>query len=50
MAGAEYLVLSARSGEDTSFVLAFYVVANDEYKLASSFVMKKEAGPVALNV
>jgi hypothetical protein len=48
VAGAEYLVLSARSGEDTSFVLAFYVVAEDDYKLASSFVMKKEAGPVAL--
>jgi hypothetical protein len=48
VAGAEYLVLSARSGEDTSFVVAYYVVGDDDYRLASSFVMNKEAGPVAL--
>jgi hypothetical protein len=48
VAGAEYLVLSARSGEDTSFVVAFYVLGEDDYRLASSFVMNKEPGPVAL--
>ena len=48
VAGAEYLVLSARSGEDTSFVVAYYVLGEDEYRLASSFVMSKEPGPVAL--
>jgi hypothetical protein len=46
-AGAEYLLVSARSGETTSFVVAYYVVAADEFRLASSFVMKNEPGPVA---
>ncbi len=45
--GAEFLLLSARSGEDTSFVLAYYVLGDDDYSLASSFVMKDEPGPVA---
>ncbi|MDX2053937.1 MAG: hypothetical protein SFV15_16160 [Polyangiaceae bacterium] len=47
VAGAEYLVVSARSGKDTSFVLAYYVLGKDEYKLAASFVMRDEVGPVA---
>ncbi len=47
-AGNEFLVASGRSGADTSFVVAYYVVAKDQYKLASSFIMKNEAGPVAL--
>jgi hypothetical protein len=45
--GAEFLLVSARSGESTSFVLAFYVRGDDDYALASSFVMKDEPGPVA---
>ena len=48
VAGSEYLLIAARSGEDTSFVVAYYVIGEDKYELASSFVMKKEAGPVAL--
>jgi len=48
VAGAEYLVVSARSGESTSFVVAFHVLGDGEYRLASSFVMKNEVGPVAL--
>jgi hypothetical protein len=48
VAGAEYLVVSARSGERSSFVLAFYVVGKDEYELAASFRMQNEPGPVAL--
>jgi len=48
VAGAEYLVLSARSGENLSFVLAYHVLLDDDYRLAASFVMKNEPGPVAL--
>ncbi len=45
--GAEFLLVSARSGENTSFVLTYYVLGEDKYALASSFVMKDEPGPVA---
>lgn len=48
VAGAEFLVLSGRSGESTSFVVAFFSLGKDTYRLAGSFVMKNEAGPVAL--
>ena len=48
IAGAEFLVLTARSGENTSFVAAFYALGEDRYRLAASFVMKNEPGPVAL--
>ncbi len=47
VAGAEYLLVAARSGKDTSFVVAYYVLGKDSYKLASSFIMKDEPGPVA---
>jgi hypothetical protein len=47
VAGAEFLLVSGRSGERDSFVLAFHVLSDKEYKLASSFVMKDEPGPVA---
>jgi formylglycine-generating enzyme required for sulfatase activity len=47
VAGAQYLLVSARSGDSTSFVAAFHVAGKDEYLLASSFVMKNEPGPVA---
>lgn len=46
--GAEFLVLAARSGRSTSFVAAFHVLGRDAYRLASSFVMQNEPGPVAL--
>ncbi len=48
VAGADFLVVAARSGKDTSFVVVFRVIGEDEYALASSFVMKNEPGPVAL--
>lgn len=48
VAGAEYLVLAGRSGDDTSFVLAFHALGLDRYRLASSFIMQKEKGPVVL--
>lgn len=46
--GSEYLVVSARSGKATSFVLAYRVIAEEQYELAGSFIMKNEVGPVAL--
>ena len=48
VAGADYLVLSARSGENSSFVVAYHVLLEDDYRLAASFVMRNEPGPVAL--
>jgi hypothetical protein len=48
VAGAEFLVASARSGENTSFVVAFYALGDERYRLAASFVMKNEPGPIAL--
>lgn len=46
--GADLLVLTGRSGENRSFVVAYFIAGDDSYKLAASFVMKNEAGPVAL--
>jgi formylglycine-generating enzyme required for sulfatase activity len=45
--GAEFLLVSARSGKDTSFVVAYHVAGDDEFVLAASFVMKNEPGPIA---
>lgn len=47
-AGAEILLVVARSGESTSFVAAFHVLPGGAYRLASSFVLQNEPGPVAL--
>jgi hypothetical protein len=46
--GAEILLVAARSGETTSFVAAFHVLPGGKYRLASSFVLQNEPGPVAL--
>ncbi|HVW24701.1 MAG TPA: SUMF1/EgtB/PvdO family nonheme iron enzyme [Polyangiaceae bacterium] len=46
--GAEFLVVTGRAGESTSFIAAFHVMGKDDYKLASSFIMENEVGPVAL--
>jgi len=48
VAGADLLVLVGRSGENTSFVLAYYLLGDDTYRLAGSFILKNEPGPVAL--
>jgi hypothetical protein len=48
VAGSEFLVVSGRSGENTSFVAAFHSLGKDSYRLAGSFVMKNEPGPVAI--
>jgi hypothetical protein len=47
-AGAEILLVAARSGETTSFVAAFHVLPGGKYRLASTFVLQNEPGPVAL--
>ena len=47
-AGAELLLVTARSGDSTSFVAAFHVLPGDKYRLASTFVLQNEPGPVAL--
>ncbi len=46
--GAEILLVAARSGETTSFVAAFHVLPGGKYRLASTFVLQNEPGPVAL--
>jgi hypothetical protein len=45
--GAEFVLISARSGEKTSFVVALHVLGEDDYRLAASFIMRDEPGPVA---
>jgi len=45
--GSEILLVTARSGQDSSFVAAYHVLGKDRYRLASTFVMKNEPGPVA---
>ena len=47
-AGSQCLVVAAKSGDATAFVLAYWVLGEDEYRLASSFIMDNEPGPVAL--
>lgn len=47
VAGARFLLVAARSGENRSFVVAFHALENDEYRLAASFQMENEPGPVA---
>lgn len=46
--GAELLLVAARSGENTSFVAAFHVLPGGKYRLASTFTLQGELGPVAL--
>jgi hypothetical protein len=46
--GAEFLVVTARSGKDTSWVAVFHVLEDGMRRLASSFIMRGEPGPVAL--
>jgi formylglycine-generating enzyme required for sulfatase activity len=46
--GAEFLVVTARSGPATSFVVVFHALGDGAYALASSFIMQDEPGPIAL--
>jgi hypothetical protein len=45
--GAEFVLVSARSGDTTSFVVALHVIGDDDYRLAASFIMRDEPGPIA---
>jgi len=46
-AGAEFLLVSGKSGEADAFVAVLHVLGDDEYSVAASFFMKNEPGPVA---
>jgi len=46
-AGAEFLLVSGKSGDADAFVAVLHVLGNDEYAVAASFFMKNEPGPVA---
>ena len=45
--GVRFLLVTGRSGKETSYVLAFNAIGKDEVALAASFIMKSEPGPVA---
>jgi hypothetical protein len=45
--GEEILVIAGKAPKD-SFIVAFYRLPGDRYRIASSFIMKNEKGPVAL--
>jgi hypothetical protein len=45
--GSRFFVVAGRSGEKTSFVLAYFL-ADGEKSLAGSFIMENEPGPIAL--
>jgi hypothetical protein len=48
VAGVELLVVAARSGASTSFVVVFDALGDGSRQVASSFIMEGEAGPVLL--
>lgn len=48
VAGAEFLLVSGKSGDSDAFVAALHVLGDDQYSVAASFFMKNEPGPVAL--
>jgi len=48
IAGAEFLLVSGKSGETDAFVAVLHVLGDDDYSVAASFYMKNEPGPVAL--
>jgi hypothetical protein len=45
--GEQILVVAGRAGKD-AFVVAFYRLPGDRYRIASTFIMKDEKGPVVL--
>jgi hypothetical protein len=45
--GEQVLVVAGRADKD-SFIVAFYRLPGDRYRIASSFIMKDEKGPVVL--
>jgi hypothetical protein len=47
IAGAEFLLVAGKSGDNNAFVAVLYVLGDDDYAVAASFLMKNEPGPVA---
>ena len=47
VAGEELVVVTGLAGED-AFIVAFYKLPQDRYRIASSLVLKKDPGPVVL--
>jgi hypothetical protein len=45
--GEEILVVAGRAQKD-SFIVAFYRLPGDRYRIASSFILKNEKGPIVL--
>ena len=45
--GEEILVLAGKAARD-AFIVAFYRLPKNRYRLASSFIMKEEKGPIVL--
>jgi hypothetical protein len=45
--GTEFLLASGKAGENNAFVAVLYVLGDDDYAVAASFLMKNEPGPVA---
>ncbi len=46
--GEELLVIAGRGSSGSSFVAAFYKLPDDRYRIASSFVLEQNAGPIVL--
>ena len=46
--GEELLVIAGKSASGSSFVAAFYRLPEDRYRVASSFVLERNAGPIVL--
>lgn len=44
----EEVLVAAGKAQNSSFIVAFYRLPGDRYRIASSFVMKNEKGPVVL--
>jgi hypothetical protein len=46
--GTEFVIATGRAKDEIAFVVALLVIADDEYRLVSSMILKDEPGPVAL--
>jgi hypothetical protein len=46
-AGAEFLLVAGKAAENNAFVAVLYVLGDDQFAVAASFLMKNEPGPVA---
>lgn len=46
--GTEFVIATGRAKNDLSFVVALLVIADNEYRVVSSLILRDEPGPVAL--